>query len=1049
VSRNRFPARGTILPHRGGGAELTRSGSDLAKPVDITVCRTLRRTFHRGYASCEMHGAQHLLRMHNTPGPPSGSRENQEAFRPRIMLMMRIMNGSPRTHHGRSQFLRFVAGARGARLVLLGILFLSACDSSTSREVVEVGIPASITLEPAAFQLEEGDELGMSIVDSSQPQRSIPSGEWIEWSSSDPNVATIRNGMVRAVGPGSATLTARSGGTVATSSVLVVRTPTELELRGPASRVAPVGSVLDGPLEAVVLSRAGRPVAGAEVRFEVVAGGGTVSPIVAETDAQGIARVTWTYGLQSGPQQLAAEALHAGGAKRDIGGHAVPGPAFAVRVSPEEVELQQGIPFPFSAEFVDMYGNFVSVAEVDWNTTNPDVVQVDADGWATAVAEGEGLVVARPSASAASFSLMSQSPGNGRGNAKVRVGQGTGSGNATIAVMSGNHQRGSVGRKLPSSLSIRITDDTGAGVRHQDVKWAVASGDATLGSTSTRTNPTGRTSTSLTLGSKAGTVVVTATAGKLGSVSFEASAVPGSVARVVITPGSTSLKKGDRRQFAFSARDRFGNTVTQYPAPRWSTGDAGVATISADGVATALEGGTTTVRASVDGVGGSGVLTVAPTSPAVASVHASSRSVSFVSLGEEATVSAVARDEAGQDVSDAAFKWSSSNQGVATVSSAGKIVSRGAGSAKVVISATCCDNAKADTVSVSVTQVASHLSMDPGSLSLKVGQSRGVKVTMKDARGHDLKKPGNASWTTSNASVMTVSSTGVVKAEGPGSAVLTVTSASVSSTAQVTVTADAAPPPSGKGGAAPLYVENFAEYATVEDYLASIPHRGWAQNVAHMEMETDGPPSTSGGAIRFTYPDATARGGRGRGGRCGSTTIGYDFDLRQLVDGVPQKEIWAEYWVKYSDNWTTEPPKEWGCTGNPDHKLIFGHVFGGGGRFEVLNGNGVRDWWIATPNDIRTGPTRFYSRRNTAQKFWNNEWFQVRMHMKLSSVRGVPDGRLRVWINGELHADSGPWEINQSEIWGLGLGRNRNHHAGEAMSVSFGDFTVWNENPGW
>lgn len=959
--------------------------------------------------------------------------------------MMRIMNGSLRTHGCRSQLLRFVAGARGAPLILLGILFLSACETSTYREVVEVEIPAFITLEPAAFQLEDGDEVSMTIVDGSQPQRSVPTGEWIEWSSSDPNVATIQNGMVRAVGPGSVTLTARSGRSIATSSVLVVRTPTQLELRGPASRVAPVGSVLDGPIEAVVLSRAGRPVAGAEVRFEVVAGGGTVSPVVAETDAQGIVRVTWTYGFQSGPQQVAAEALHAGGAKQDIGGHAAAGPAFAVRVSPEEVELQEGIPFPFSAEFVDMYGNFVADAEVDWNTTDPDVVQVDADGWATAVAEGDGLVVARPSASAASFSMMSQSPGNGRGNAKVRVGQGTGSGNATIAIMSGNHQRGSVGRRLSSSLSIRITDNSGVGVRHQDVKWAVASGDATLGSTSTRTNPTGRTSTSLTLGSKSGTVVVTATAGKLGSVSFEASAVPGSVARVVITPGSTSLKKGDRRQFAFSARDRFGNAVTQYPSPRWSTGDAGVATISAHGVATALEGGTTTVRASVDGVAGSGVLTVAPTSHAVASVHASTRSVSFVSLGEEATVSAVAHDGAGQDVSDAAFKWASSNQGVATVSSAGKIVSMGGGSAKVVISATCCATAKADTVSVSVTQVASQISMDPGSLSLKAGQARGVKVTMKDARGQDLKNQGNASWTTSNASVITVSSTGVVKAEGPGSAVLTVSSASLSSTAQVTVTADAVPPPS-TGGMAPLHQENFAGFKTVNGYLDGLVARGWPRGEVDMDFENDSPPGVGGQVIRFTFRDATAMGGRERQGRCSGPSVGFDFDIRPLVDGSAT-EIWDEYWVKYSPNWTTVPPAEWGCTGNPDHKLLFANIFGAPNRFAILAGNGPSASWVF---ESPGGTNRWFVERVPgAGAHWNGEWFRIRRHMRLSSASGVADGVYRVWVNHELMVDSGPWLVRGSEIWGVSLGRNRNHGAGEDLSVSFASFKIWNQDPGW
>jgi len=1147
------------------------------------------------------------------------------------------MKAFPRTHDCRTQFLEIVARAGGARFFLFGLLLLSACDSSTYREVVEVEIPAAISLEPIALQLEEGADRSMTLVDSSKPRRPAVTGDWIAWSSSNPNVATVENGVVRAVGPGVTKLTARIGGTVATSSVRVVRTPTELEVRGPDSREAAVATLLNEPIEAVVRSAMGRPVAGAEVRFNVVAGAGKVSPVVAETDANGIARAAWTYGLRTGPQQVAVEVLHAGVAQRSIAGQAVAGPAFSVRVTPEDVDLQPGIPFQFSAEFVDLYGNFVSDAVVDWSTSNPAVVQVGSQGWATGVSQGEALVVARPSIASPAFSVMAQSPGNGRGNSRVTVGNDESGTSATIAIMSGNHQTGPVGQRLSSDLAIRVTDASGSGVRHQDVTWTVTSGSAVLGSSSTRTNPHGNTSNSLTLGSTTGPVTVTASAGSLGSVTFQATAEPGSVASLVITPGTVSMEKGEKRQFGFSARDQFGNAVANHGSPAWSTGNTSIATVTSDGTTTAISGGSTTIRASVDGVVGTGDLTVsgAPDQPgpAVSSVHASTKSVSFTSLGMEATVFAVARDGAGQVVSDVSLKWSSSNQGVATVSSSGKILSRGVGTALIVVSATCCEAAKADTVSVTVSQVATQISIDPGALSLEVGSSQGVKVSLKDANGHDLVTPGTTTWTSSdpavmtvaasgmvqavgagsatlsatsasliatapvavtddassppksgptvasvkastksvaftslgmeatlsavahdgkgevvsdesfkwsstnqgvatvssagkiiskgvgtaliivsatcceaasadtvtatvtqvakeisinpdsigvkvgstqgvqvtlkdanghnltthgtttwtssNGAVMTVSANGVVKGEGAGSAILTATNSSLSTSTSVAVTADAPAPPPAQGGAAPLYAEDFSRYATLQDYFDGLPHRGWPRNEDQMAFENDGPPNTSGRAIRYTYPDATAMGGSGREGRCNGPRIGYDFDLRPLVNNVRQKEIWAEYWVKYSDNWTPEPPAAWGCTGNPDHKLVFGLVFGGSGRFEVLNGNNVKDWWIATPIDSSVNPDHFRKRISNAQSFWNNEWFQVRMHMKVSSSEGVRDGLLRVWINGELYADSGPWEINHREIWGLSLGRNRNHHAGEDMSVSFGDFKVWNQNPGW
>jgi len=959
------------------------------------------------------------------------------------------MKGFSRTHDCRTQFQKIVARAGGARFFLFGILLLAACDSSTYREVVEVEIPAAISLEPIALQLEEGADRSMTLVDSSKPRRPTVTGDWIAWSSSNPNVAVIENGVVKAVGPGVAKLTARIGGTIATSSVRVVRTPTELEVRGPASREAVVATLLDEPIEAVVLSALGRPVAGAEVRFNVVAGAGKVSPVVAETDANGIARAAWTYGLRSGSQQVAVEVLHAGVAKRSIAGQAVAGPAFSVRVTPEDVDLQPGIPFQFSAEFVDLYGNFVSEAMVDWSTSDPTVVQVGSQGWATGVSKGEALVVARPSITSPAFSVMAQSPGNGRGNSRVTVEDEESGTGATVAIMSGNHQTGPVGQRLSSDLAIRVTDASGSGVRHQDVTWTVTAGSAVLGSSTTRTNPHGNTSNSLTFGSSTGAVTVTASAGTLGSVTFQATAEPGSVASIVITPGTVSMDKGDQRQFGLSARDQFGNAVTKHATPAWSTGNTSIATVTSDGTTTAVSGGSTTVRASIDGVVGAGDLTVSgasvpQTGPAVASVHASSRTVGFTSLGMEATVFAVARDGSGQIVSDATFKWSSTDQGVATVSSAGKIISKGIGTALVIVSAACCEAASADTVTVTVTQVAREISINPDSIGVKVGGTQGVKVTLKDANGYNLTTQPSTTWTSSNGAVMTVSADGVVKGESAGSAILTATSSSLSTSASVAVTADAPPPV--QGGAAPLHSENFAGFGSVQEYLASIPHRGWPRGESHMDFVNESPPGIGGQAIRFTFRDATAQGGSGRDGRCSGSSIGFDYDVRPLV-GEAATEVWDEFWIKYSPNWTTVPPVEWACTGNPDHKLIFANIFGASGRFSVLAGNGPSaSWLLESPG----GSNTWYTKRvGGSAAHWDGEWFRVRRHMRLSSAPGVADGVYRVWINDELIGDSGPWLIEASEIWSVSLGRNRNHGAGEDMSVSFGAFSVWTRNPGW
>jgi len=61
-----------------------------------------------------------------------------------------------------------------------------------------------------------------------------------------------------------------------------------------------------------VIDRHGNGVANVEVRFRPLTGGGTVSPGVAFSDANGIVRVEWTLGPVIGDQQLQAFAPGAG-----------------------------------------------------------------------------------------------------------------------------------------------------------------------------------------------------------------------------------------------------------------------------------------------------------------------------------------------------------------------------------------------------------------------------------------------------------------------------------------------------------------------------------------------------------------------------------------------------------------------------------------------------------------------------------------------------------------------------------------------------------------
>lgn len=94
----------------------------------------------------------------------------------------------------------------------------------------------------------------------------------------------------------------------------------------------------------------------------------------------------------------------------------------------------------------------------------------------------------------------------------------------------------------------------------------------------------------------------------------EESTVP-RVVSVEVTPSAATVQElGATQQFSARALDGDGQPVTGQPVA-WSSDDPAVASVSSAGLATALGTGVTTIRAEVDGVTGSGLLTVLEPDP--------------------------------------------------------------------------------------------------------------------------------------------------------------------------------------------------------------------------------------------------------------------------------------------------------------------------------------------------------------------------------------------------------------------------------------------------
>ena len=186
------------------------------------------------------------------------------------------------------------------------LLPLLSCGDSTAP-------PRAATIELAVTEL-AFDALGLAapvLAVVKDQQGNAMSTVFPTWTTNAAAVATVNAaGTVTAAGNGTATITATAGSAQATVQVNVDQVSTTFALatgsngdglsspRAQPVTVRPAVRILDGN---------GRGMAGENVTFTVLSGGGTVPVAAAITDVNGVARVaSWTLGPDVGPNTLEA-----------------------------------------------------------------------------------------------------------------------------------------------------------------------------------------------------------------------------------------------------------------------------------------------------------------------------------------------------------------------------------------------------------------------------------------------------------------------------------------------------------------------------------------------------------------------------------------------------------------------------------------------------------------------------------------------------------------------------------------------------------------------
>jgi uncharacterized protein YjdB len=285
-----------------------------------------------------------------------------------------------------------------------------------------------------------------------------------------------------------------------------------------------------------------------------------------------------------------------------------------------------------------------------------------------------------------------------------------------------------------------------------------------------------------------GTATITATSEGVSST-LVFTVAPAPVATVNALLGDSSLTVGATTNATAELRDARGNVLTGRTVT-WTTSDAAIATVNATtGLVTAVAVGTATITGTSEGVSDGVVVTVSAAPPApVATVELSAPDSSLI-VFDTVQVTAVLRDAGGNVLTGRAISWSSSNTGLATVSTSGRVAAVGVGTATITATSEGVSSTIVFTVAPAPVATVNALL---GDSSLTVGATTNATAELRDARGNVL-SGRTITWATSDAAIATVNATtGLVTAVAAGTATITGTSEGISD--GVTVAVTAAPP---------------------------------------------------------------------------------------------------------------------------------------------------------------------------------------------------------------------------------------------------------------
>jgi uncharacterized protein YjdB len=569
-------------------------------------------------------------------------------------------------------------------------------------------------------------------------------GKAFLWTSSSSTIVTVSStGVVTALAPGNATISASVDGIAGSATVTAAPVPIASISITPPTGTVTVAQNLQ--LHATPLDALGNVLNGRSITW------GSSDNAIATVSSTGL-----VVGLAAGRSTITASSE---GESATAAITVTLVPIDNISLAPSQATIAAGTTVQLSPTAKDANGNLLGGRPFTWTSDQPTIATVSASGVVTGVAQGVARVTVEAEGKTA-VALVTVTP---------------------IAIASIDVAPATANLAINATVQLTATpkDAQGQPLPGRIITWITGAPSVATVTQSGRVTAVGNGSA----------IIFAASEGVSGSASITVSSI--SVATVVVTPSTSNIIAGGFVQLSAATLDGQGNALAGRTVT-WSSSNQTIAVVSSTGRVQSVSAGTVTITATSEGVTGTASVTMS--NVPIASIVVTPSSATMV-IGQATTLVATPRDAQGNQLLGRTIAWASSNVAVATVNANGDVTAIGPGTAQISATSELIQGFAAITVtSIPVASV----NMTPVSASLSVPQTQLMTVTVRDALSLPL-SGRTVTFTSSDVTAGTVSPAttssnalgqafATVTAVGSGATTITATSGSVQATSTISVT---------------------------------------------------------------------------------------------------------------------------------------------------------------------------------------------------------------------------------------------------------------------